>query len=287
MLAGSRRIRQAPVTWQYQVNGLASRPMSAVPDRPRSGLLRDTDALLRGDLAPTDGLALGILAVPLARVVRIALVAGVVAGTAVGAFGVLRGTGHALQILSSAIKVPLLFALTLAVTAPSLCAFSALARSSLGAAATLRLLAIACATALAITASFAPILLFFALCTESYAFLVLLDAAAFAVGGGVGLGVLLRMLKAVFPVAPRPPVETNDPATAPGALRPRARPEEHLTTRRLFRVWVVVFALVGAQMAWVLRPFLGAPGLPFEWFRDRESNVFAALLHALGVLLRG
>ncbi|MBI5849780.1 MAG: hypothetical protein HZB39_01875 [Planctomycetes bacterium] len=45
-----------------------------------------------------------------------------------------------------------------------------------------------------------------------------------------------------------------------------------------------MFALVGAQMAWVLRPFLGAPGLPFEWFRARESNVFAALLNAVGNL---
>lgn len=248
----------------------------ALPDRRAGGLLRDTDALLRGDLAPREGLAEGVLDVPVSRVLRIALAAGVIAGASTGAFGVLRGTGHPAQVLASAIKVPLLFCATLAVTAPSLCAFSALARSSLGAAATLRLLALANATALALIASFAPIVLFFALCTESYAFMVLLDTAAFGVGGAVGLAVLLRMLRHVFP-ATAYPTTTSQLSTTPTTTCPAV-------PRRLFRAWVIVFALVGAQMAWVLRPFLGAPGLPFEWFRARESNVFAALLNAISDL---
>jgi hypothetical protein len=58
-------------------------------------------------------------------------------------------------------------------------------------------------------------------------------------------------------------------------------------TRTVFRCWVVLFALVGAQMGWVLRPFIGRPELPFEWFRDRNSNFFAAVLRALGELLFG
>ncbi|MEX0679680.1 MAG: hypothetical protein WD063_21605, partial [Pirellulales bacterium] len=47
--------------------------------------------------------------------------------------------------------------------------------------------------------------------------------------------------------------------------------------RLVFTVWMVVFGLVGAQMSWVLRPFVGSPDLPFEWFRPRESNFFEAL----------
>jgi hypothetical protein len=50
---------------------------------------------------------------------------------------------------------------------------------------------------------------------------------------------------------------------------------------------VILFALVGAQMGWVLRPFIGRPELPFAWFRERESNFFAAVLRALGELLFG
>jgi hypothetical protein len=58
-------------------------------------------------------------------------------------------------------------------------------------------------------------------------------------------------------------------------------------TQTVFRCWVVLFALVGAQMGWVMRPFIGTPELPFTWFRERESNFFAAVLHALGKVLTG
>jgi hypothetical protein len=49
--------------------------------------------------------------------------------------------------------------------------------------------------------------------------------------------------------------------------------------KTVFRLWVIVFGLVGAQMGWVLRPFIGNPNAPFTWFRGRESNFFQAVLH--------
>lgn len=58
-------------------------------------------------------------------------------------------------------------------------------------------------------------------------------------------------------------------------------------TRTVFRAWVVLFALVGAQMGWVLRPFIGSPDLPFTWFRERNSNFFAGVLNTLVRLLSG
>jgi hypothetical protein len=58
-------------------------------------------------------------------------------------------------------------------------------------------------------------------------------------------------------------------------------------TRSVFACWMIVFALVGAQMGWVLRPFIGSPDLPFTWFRERGSNFFEAVLHSLGALLSG
>ena len=54
--------------------------------------------------------------------------------------------------------------------------------------------------------------------------------------------------------------------------------------KTVFRIWVIVFALVGAQMGWVLRPFIGNPNLEFTWFRGRESNFFQAILQTLGNL---
>jgi len=91
--------------------------------------------------------------------------------------------------------------------------------------------------------------------------------------------------------------EESADATDWSDLRPDApllgaldRPDGHVLSshvRIVFRVWIVVFGLVGAQMGWVLRPFIGNPDLPFTWFRARESNIFQAILEALGRLLLG
>ena len=48
---------------------------------------------------------------------------------------------------------------------------------------------------------------------------------------------------------------------------------------------MMVFGLVLAQMAWVLRPFLGKPSEPFQWFCARESNFFQAVWDAFRALL--
>lgn len=47
----------------------------------------------------------------------------------------------------------------------------------------------------------------------------------------------------------------------------------------------MIYGVVGAQMGWILRPFIGNPDLPFTWFRARESNFFAALFGVLKRLL--
>jgi len=54
---------------------------------------------------------------------------------------------------------------------------------------------------------------------------------------------------------------------------------------KVFWCWLVVFSLVGAQMGWVLRPFIGSPDMPFTWFRARESNFFEAVLNVIQNLL--
>lgn len=55
--------------------------------------------------------------------------------------------------------------------------------------------------------------------------------------------------------------------------------------RRTFQVWLVIYALVGAQMGWVLRPFIGSPSLKFEWFCDRQANIFIDIIRTIGNLL--
>ncbi len=71
---------------------------------------------------------------------------------------------------------------------------------------------------------------------------------------------------------------------APGALDPLEGQVLHDHVKTVFRCWVALFALVGAQMGWVLRPFLGNPNVPFAWFRPRESNFFQAVFQAFASL---
>jgi hypothetical protein len=58
-------------------------------------------------------------------------------------------------------------------------------------------------------------------------------------------------------------------------------------TRKVFGCWVIVFGLVGAQMGWVLRPFIGNPNLKFTCFRPPQSNFFEAVITAINDLLAG
>jgi hypothetical protein len=142
------------------------------------------------------------------------------------------------------------------------------------------------AVTLTVLASFAPIVAFFASSTTSYHFMVLLNVALCAVAGFLGLGFLLQTLHRLTLVAEgRPPAlpASGEPpeilphAAGTGALDTTegSRPNTHV--RAVFRCWIILFALVGSQMGWVLRPFIGSPGLGFTFFRPRESNFFQAV----------
>ncbi len=55
--------------------------------------------------------------------------------------------------------------------------------------------------------------------------------------------------------------------------------------KTVFRFWVILFGLVGSQMSWVLRPFIGKANEAFIFFAPRESNFLEAVLKALGELM--
>jgi hypothetical protein len=241
-------------------------------------LVAEIDRLLRGGHTQREDLAAGRVGID----ARSLAVAGAVLsgsyGLFMGLYAVMRGgPGAALQIASTAVKVPLLFLLTLAVTFPSLYVFSALAQSPLSLVSTLRLLLAAVTVNVALLASFGPITGFFTLSTESYSFMVVLNVVFFALAGAVGLSFLERALKGFF--------GTPAGSTGPQTLGPIVRgPGTDNPARTVFRIWTLIFAVVGAQMGWVLRPFIGAPNAPFQWFRNRQSNFFVAFVEALGRL---
>ncbi len=95
------------------------------------------------------------------------------------------------------------------------------------------------------------------------------------------------------------PDETPPPAPAYGGTwrGPRAAPlvtaqtrrddpagDASAPARRVFVIWTFIYAVVGAQMGWILRPFIGSPGRAFEWFRERDSHFFEALVDTIARL---
>src|SRR3954467_3207304 len=194
--------------------------------------IQSLDRILRGDATRLSDLRQGTLDVPLAGLSLVILVLGAFYGACMGAYAIITRHGESTaamgyqQLAASAVKVPALFFLTLIVTFPSLYVFNALVGSRLSLTSLLRLLVAALGVMMALLASFGTIAVFFAVSTDSYAFMVLLNVVLFAVAGFLGLGFLLQTLHRLFNaqiVAPVPPPPLPEGALSsdypePGAL---------------------------------------------------------------------
>ena len=86
--------------------------------------------------------------------------------------------------------------------------------------------------------------------------------------------------------------EDEDPARAADRMRSAiaasaARRAEQAVAKResvanfILTIWVIIYMLVGTQMGWILRPFIGNPTTEFAWFRPREGSFFTAVWGAL------
>ena len=276
--------------------------------------MRDLDRLLRGEATRLTALRRGSIDLPENGLFLVILALGVLYGLCMGCYALFnKDIGPALmQLISSMAKVPALFFTTLVVTFPSLYVFNALIGSRLTLLSVWRLLIAALAVMLAVLASLGPIVAFFAVSTTSYPFMLLLNVTVFTLSGFLGLKFLLFTLHrltivlsdavarpAVTPrqgaavdvgnelakkqaaVSPDPTVPGPPNAGPTGALD---RMTDHMLgsdVMTVFYIWIMVFGLVGAQMSWVLRPFISHPDKPFVLFSPRESNFYAAIWNAL------
>jgi hypothetical protein len=53
--------------------------------------------------------------------------------------------------------------------------------------------------------------------------------------------------------------------------------------RRILLAWLAGNLFLGSQLSWILRPFIGSPGLPVEFLRGDalRGNFYEAVFHAL------
>ena len=184
-------------------------------------------------------------------------------------YGALLGSTHSFwQTISSAIKLPLLFLITLLICAPALYIFSKLfdLRLQLSQSITLVLAAIAATSIVLI--SFSAIVLFFVMTAPGrYQLFKLVNVLCFMIAAGVGASYLGQGIRLAW-------------ATRSSADKPQ---------RLVFYLWLSIYMLVGSQMAWTLRPFVGYPNAPFEPFRqvggNFYDNIFASIGEILGFLI--
>lgn len=147
------------------------------------------------------------LDVPLGPLLVVNVLLAAAYGVCMGFFGVFgREVPDGRFILADAVKVPLLFLLTLFVTFPSLYVFNALVGSRLGLLDLARLMACALGVLVAVLAAFGPIVAFFSVTTTSYPFIVLLNVAVFALAAGFAIVFLLRTVdRLTTPLVVAPP----------------------------------------------------------------------------------
>jgi len=205
------------------------------------------------------------------------------------------------QILASTIKLPAMFLLTLVIPLPSLYVVNAILGCPLSFRSTIRLQVAAVAVNLAVVASLGPILGFLILSTSSYAFMVLINVFLLGIGGLAYLFFMRHVIGQLTcvpaltnggfePTGPKtdtPPSEISA-ADPQGEASPDPQPISSSTgsaAKIIFRIWLLLYCVIGMQMSWVLRPFIGNPDMPFAWFRPREGHFFKAVFLSIQQLL--
>jgi hypothetical protein len=172
-------------------------------------------------------------------------------GALMGTFCGVRGD-HSLQILYSALKVPLLLLVTFGLSLPGFFVLNTLLGVRNDLVHALKALLAAQAGMTVILTSFAPFTLLWYASNADYNQAILFNAAMFAAATLASQRLLRRYYGPLL-----------------------ARDRRH---RILLRVWLVTYGFVGIQMGWVLRPFIGAPWAATHFFREGAwTNAYEAL----------
>jgi len=204
------------------------------------------------------------------------------------------------QVISSAIKLPALYLITLLICLPTLYFFDILFGSKLtfGQYAALILTTVSVISVLLF--SFAPVTLFFLISIHEYNFFLLFNVAIFAIIGLVGVKMFYQGMRSVtvedrfqlVDVAPNAdprddflPIEAISKAVERSTDGDNVDDGLQKTRTRLLQLWLVLYAMVGSQLGWTLRPFFGAPTEPFQLFRSLEGNFYSQVWRSLLTLL--
>lgn len=161
-----------------------------------------------------------------------------------------------LQMFYSAVKLPALLVAAFAISLPSFFVLNTFAgvRDDFGR--VLRALLTTQAALAVVLLSLAPITLLWYVSTANHELNIAFNGAMFFIAT---LGAQIVLRRHYRPLIAARPVH-----------------------RRLLRVWLLIYAFVGIQAAWVLRPYIGDPGKSTQFFRDNAwGNAYVWLAQML------
>lgn len=215
-------------------------------------LLRRADDVLRGRMVNTEK---ATSSHSLAHLAAIILTCSVAYGAVMGSFGGVGGD-RVWQVLYSALKVPLLLVVTFLLSLPSFFVLNTFLRLRSDFPRALRAHVTAQAGLAILLVALAPLTLVWYASSADYQAAILFNALMFAVASG-GAQFLLR--RGYRPLVARRP-----------------------THRSLLRLWLFLYAFIGIQMGWLLRPFVGAPDKPVQFFREGAwDNAYVIVLRMM------
>jgi hypothetical protein len=179
-------------------------------------------------------------------------------------YGMMMGSYHSLlQSLVTGVKVIVLFLSTVLICFPSFF----IIQQVLGSKMSVRQMIVIVLSGVVLTAtialSFAPIVVVFQITGGNYHFLQLLHVAIFFFAGFFGMRLMVDALKYAC--------ETKN-----------IYPQIGVT---VFRIWIIILAFVGIQLAWNLRPFLCEKNEEFKIFRKYEGNFYTAIVYSVEQLV--
>ncbi|MBN2209970.1 MAG: hypothetical protein JW709_01125 [Sedimentisphaerales bacterium] len=186
---------------------------------------------------------------------------GITYGAVMGSYGPQTGP-RGWQMVFSGVKVPLLLLATFFLSLPSFFVLNTIAglRDDFGA--VMRALAATQAGLTIVLASFAPLTWLWYASWGDYRAATLFNALMF---GLASLSAQRLLSRYYHPLIQR---------------RPRHR--------FLMWTWLIIYSFVGIQMGWILRPFIGDPNSPTQFFRSGAwGNAYVQLFNTFWSLVGG
>lgn len=174
-------------------------------------------------------------------------------------YGIVMGSYNGfLQSMVTGIKIPCLIFLSLLICFPALFVIQYMIGSTMTLYQMTNIILSGFVVFSTIALPFAPIVIFFMITSNNYAFLKLLHVAIFTFSGIFAVKTIIDGLtfscekKNIYPKL----------------------------GMKIFKIWVVILAFVSSQLAWNLRPFVGSRELKFELFRVKDSNFYVAVIQS-------